>query len=289
MSLSTIKRKQSPPSKTNNQLFSPAVKTPKLDEGTLTIKTVLSEMRLMEERLQAKNQEVLDRLSRELSLVEAKLLSKIECEIQLIQERVNHIEDRIASIESELTTVDRLSNDIETLRKEIYDIKAIEDRKSEKDITSDAIIFGIEYIEGENLKTIFNQVSRFIDFLPPPVRDIFRVRPKNQLNQNSAVVVKFYTPFDRNRCLKAFSEYRRRTNGPVSMRSAGFNSELNFRIYESLTSENRKLLQLAVKYKKERKLVSAFSIRGKIHVRLAFGSDALQVNDENDLEHAIQK
>lgn len=258
-------------------------KTTKIDEGAHTITSVLCEMKLMEERLQTNNEIMFNRLSNELSLVETKLSNKIESEIKIIQERAKQLEDRIITIESELTIVAKLSTEIEILKKELLATKTKQVNNTVKDITSDAIIFGINFVEFENLKSIFNQVCRSIDYLPPQIRDIFRVKPKDPENKNTAVIVKFYTPFDRNRCLKAFSDYRKRSNGTVSMRSAGFNFDTVFRIYESLDIENRKLLQKAVQYKRDGKLVSVFSARGKIFVRLQRKSEAVLVADEKAL------
>lgn len=242
----------------------------------------------MESRLQLHADQLFNKLSAALTAIETKLINKIECEIKLITERANEIEDRVASIESELGSIDKLSTEIDCLRKEIEEIKSKEKNSTVGDIGTDAVIFGIPFGEAENLKSTFDLVCRYIDYLAPQIRDIFRVRPKTTVNQNNTVViVKFYTPFDRNRTLKAFSDFRRKNKGIVSMRSAGIECDTAFRIYESLDAPNRKVLQLATKQKREKKLWSAFSIRGKVYVRLQRNSEALYIPNEEALMRLI--
>lgn len=279
--------KRPAPTSFKNQIFSPALKTQKLDNGAVSITTILDEMKCMETRLQLHADQLFTRLTIELTAVEEKLLHKIESEIKIIQERVHKFEDRIVSIESELATVKKLTDEIETLKKEMHEFKTTKETTTVKDISADAIIFGIAFEKSENLKSIFNQVCRHIDFLAPQVRDIFRVRPKTSQEIYTAVIVKFYTPFDRNRTLKAFSEYRKRTKGSVSMRAAGFNSDKTFRIYESLSAENTKILQLAIKKRIAGKFWSVFSAKGKVYVRLAQGSEAVHVPNEKALDDFI--
>lgn len=282
-----FKRKQSSPRLSNKNTYSPSLKTQKLDEGAITIKSVLSEMKQMEERLQTHSELMFNRISSELNLLETKLVNKIEAEIKLIKEKTSEIEDRIAVIERELPSFEKLSKEIDSLKKEINNIKTKQTNNTVKDITSDAIIFGISFTPSENLKSIFNQVCRSIDYLPPQLRDIFRVKPKTADNKNTVVIAKFYTPFDRNRCLKAFSEYRKKSKGSVSMRSAGFDSNTIFRIYESLDAESRILLQKAVQHKIQGKFVSVFSAKGKIYVRLQRNADAVHIADEQALEEIV--
>lgn len=283
MSSPAPKRKITSPHVFPKQIFSPAQKTQKLDDGTITLKNILSEMGEMEKRLQKHAEQLVSKLSIELTAVETKLMNKIENDIKLISERANDIEDRIASIESELSNADKLSVEIDALRKEVEDIKTNRLERTVGDIASDAIIFGIPNFEAVNLKSIFNQVCRSIDFLAPQIRDIFRVTSKTKPNNTPIVIVKFYTPFDRNRTLKAFSDFRRNNRISVSMRSAGFDCDTSFRIYESLNADSRKILQLATQIKREKKIWNAFSSRGKIYIRPDKNTEAIYIPNEQAL------
>lgn len=278
------KRKITSPSSLHKQVLSPALKNQRLDDGASNLGSIIREMRDMEKRLQLHSDQLFGKLSAALNAIEEKLINKIESEIKLITERANEIEDRVASIESDIRSIDRLYTDIDSLKKEIEELRSKEKTSTVGDFGTDAIVFGIPFCEAENLKSIFNQICRYIDYLAPQIRDIFRVRPKSTVNQNNTVVIiKFYTPFDRNRTLKAFSDFRRKHRGIVSMSSAGFECDTVFRIYESLDAPNRKVLQLATKLKRDKKLWSAFSVRGKVYVRLQRNAEAVYVPDEDSL------
>lgn len=287
----TNKRKLYSPNKLHKHVLSPAPKTQKLEDGVVTLSSILKEMKDMEKRLQLHAENLFNKLSSELDAVQEKLgqkVTEIEREIKIINERSNDIEDRIASIESDFTNVDSLGKEIKVLRGELAELKSKQRDCTVVDTSSDAVIFGVPVSDSENLKSIFNQVCRSIDFLSPQIRDIFRVRPKNSHLKSNVVIVKFYTPFDRNRTLKVFSDYRRRNKCVVSMRSAGFDIDSTFCIFESLDIFNRKILQLAVKQKRERKFWSVFSTRGKVYVRVQKNSEAIVVPDEESLMKLIE-
>lgn len=270
----------------DKNLQSPSLKARKVEDVTLEF--VLQELNAMEMRLQKHTDDTYARLSNDLNEMEKKLLTKIDNDIKLLQDRANDIEDRLASIETDWHLVDQNVKEIDQLKNRV---SLLEQKNIKepivKDISGDAIVFGIPYENCENLKTIFNKVCLSIDYMVPQIRDIFRVNNRSSTNKNTAVIVKFYSPFDRNRTLKAFSEFRRRTKGPVSLRLAGFDCDSAFRIYESLNYETRRLLQLAVKRKQEKKFWSAFSARGNVYVRLGKDTEPILVNNENSLNDII--
>lgn len=238
--------------------------------------------------MQSHAEKLVGNLSDKLMDIETKLFNKIESEIKQIQERANEIEDRIASIESEMSIIDKLSKEVELLKTQLDDAKENEKKNnSQWDTSTDAVIFGIPFVVGENLKSVVNQVCHSIDFLPPQIRDIFRITPKTSLDKNTIVIIKFYTPFDRNRVLKAFSDYRKKIKSSVNLRSIGFDWDSTFRIYESLSPENRKLLQSAHKVRRAGKLWSVFSVRGKVFVRRLKNTDAIYIAGERELSDII--
>lgn len=265
----------------NKNLFSPALKASTSADGVLSLNTVLCEMKLMETRLQTHAEKIVGDLANKLQLIESTLLHKIESEISLFHERAKVIEDRLASVESELNVIDALNKEINLLKSKFDSTKFVNNQRP--DISTDAIIFGIPFVESENLKSVFNQVSHAIDFLPPQIRDIFRIKAKN-LNKNTAVIIKFYTPFDRNRVLKAFSDYRRKIKDSINLSTIGFAWDTTFKIYESLDAESRKLLQTAHSYRRDGKLSNVFSSRGRIFVRPARNAEAVHILSEKDLE-----
>lgn len=281
MSSPAIKRKITSPRSICKNLLSPALKTPKIDNGVFSQNTIISEMRLMESRLQSHTEKLVGDLAHRLEIIESTLLNKIQSELNLFHERANEIEDRLASVESEMCVID-------ILRKEITEIKNNLNNNTTKanqrpDISTDAIIFGIPFEDSENLKSIFNQISHAIDFLPPQIRDIFRIKPKASQDKSTAVIIKFYTPFDRNRVLKAFSDYRRRIKNTINLCTLGFSWNSTFKIFESLDVESRNLLQLAHRYRRDGKIHNVFSSRGRVFIRPNKNSDSIHINCDGDL------
>lgn len=250
----------------------------KADDGVLSL--LLGEMKQMEARLQAHAEKTVGELANKLKLIETTLFEKIEKEISLFHKRAEEIESRITSVETELKIIDSLNKEISVLKNKLENTVV---NKQLPDFSSDAVIFGIPFEESENLKSVFNQVSHAIDFLPPQIRDIFRIKSKNP-NKNSAVIIKFYTPFDRNKVLKAFSDYRRKIRDSVKLNKLGFSWDTTFKIYESLDAESRNILQTAHKYRRDGKLSNVFSSRGRIFVRPARNADPVLIRSEKDLE-----
>lgn len=257
----------------------------KADDGVLSLSAVLSELRHMESRLQVHTERIVGELANKLQLIESTLSQKIEDEISLFRERANELEKRLSTVESELKVVDSLNKEINVLKCKLENSQFA--KKQLPDHSTDAIIFGIPFEDKENLKSIFNQISHGIDFLPPQIRDIFRIKPKTPNNNNSAVIIKFYTPYDRNRVLKAFSDYRRKIKSTIHLGALGFNWDSTFKIYESLDQENRHLLQIAHKYRRDGKLRNVFSSRGSVFVRAAKNLEAVLVADESNFAAII--
>lgn len=255
---------------------SPTSKTVKLDESA-ALPSILRALRELEEKVQRQSdklESLFDSISSKITEVERALCKKIDTEVAVLSSKVIESAERIAALEAKQMSFE---TEVQRLKAEIN--KAA-NNKFAPDITADAIAFGIPYTEGENLKSIFNGVCLSIDFLVPQVRDIFRAKPSNN-NPNSAVVIKFYTPLDRNRTLRAFSDYRKRTKSIISLTAVGL--EGKFSIFESLATDTRKILQEAISLRREGKLASVFTLRGVVYVKVDKNSTALRIDARADL------
>ncbi|XP_036343519.1 uncharacterized protein LOC118752750 [Rhagoletis pomonella] len=208
--------------------------------------------------------------------LENKLTKRFEEEISLLAAAVAESSTHISALKERL---EKSESEIECLKAELA--KGVQQR-STADIAADAVAFGVPYKEGENLKSIFNQVCLSVDFLAPQIRDIFRTRP-SRAGLNGAIVIKFHSPLDRNRTLRAFGDYRRRMKSAVPLQTLGIQG--NFHLLEGLGKENR-LLQAAIKLRREGKLQSAFTLRGCVHVRSTNdkASQPTKILCEDDLE-----
>lgn len=204
--------------------------------------------------------------------------TKYEQQLSALALRVSEAEKKLNNNQCQPELLEKI-NCVPALEARINELAEANQRAEH---SSDAIIFGLP-IETKCLRSAFNQVCRSIDLLAPRLKDIFR--PKRQTGDFSSVVVaKFFSQGDRNRTLKAFSEYRFRNKAAVNLRTAGFECDGFFYIHESIDEPARKLLQKAVKLKKEKKLYNAFTLRGVVHVRCERNSTALPIKTQDDLD-----
>lgn len=261
MSTRTTARKVFPSPKTTPVLQnSPAAKTIELDEG-VTLAAVFSKIKELEVKVQQQTDNLLplvESVSLKLAELEIKLSKRIDEEFSLFAAKIAASSSCLASLEANMK---KAEGDIECLKQQL---SSVTQQRAAPDIVADAIAFGVPYTEGENLKSIFNQICLSIDFMSPQIRDIFRTKPSTA-TLNSAIVIKFHSPLDRNRTLRAFGDYRRRMKSTASLSAIG--TEGKFHIYESLSKENRRLLQEAIKLRRERKLLSVYTMRGCVHVK----------------------
>ncbi|XP_017471470.1 PREDICTED: uncharacterized protein LOC108362836 [Rhagoletis zephyria] len=269
-----------PPLKRRLSKGSSSAKTAKFDEGAvITLTAVYNKLKEVEQRVQQQTElrPLIESVSNKIIEVENKLTKRIEEEISSLAAAVAESSTHISALKER---VEKSESGIECLKAELA--KGVQ-QKSTADFAADAVAFGVAYKEGKNLKSIFNQVCLSIDFLAPHIRDIFRTRP-SRAGLNGAIVIKFHSPLDRNRTLRAFGDYRRRMKSAVPLQPLDIQG--NFHIFESLTKENRLLLQAAIKLRREGKLQSAFTLRGCVHVRSTNdkASQPTKILCEDDLE-----
>ncbi|XP_017469585.1 PREDICTED: uncharacterized protein LOC108361478 [Rhagoletis zephyria] len=181
-------------------------------------------------------------------------------------------------IQCQTEKLQRCETEVEKLR---LMVEKVEAEKIAPEVAADAVVLDIPFIEGGNLKSTSNLVCLSIDFHVPQIRDIFRIKRMNS-NTSSVVIIKFYTPTDRNRTLRAFSNYRRRTKSAVSLSVVCIEGTLS--IFESLAAATRKILQETIRLRRAGKLVSVFTLRGAVYARVNKGSPAIKIYKQNDLQ-----
>ena len=265
------------------------------DVGTKLLTAQLSQLK---KELIAHSDDSFKKLSRELSKfenqlnkiesvvseLETKLVAKIEAEVEVVNNKVRKLEDKIISIESQLQALDKRCCEIDEIRLKVHN----DSNLKEKEITSDAVIFGIPFISGESLKSVFNLICHNINFQPPQIKDVFRIKPKTS-EKHGLVIIKFFSPYDRNRVLKAFGDFRRQNHSAVSFQPEWMDVPVNIFIHESLKPDTRKLLQAAIIEKRNKKIFNVFSLRGVIHVRLHKGSESISISSLDELQCLISK
>lgn len=276
----TTASKESPASKNsrpeNNGRLSEAV--------VAALKSTEEKILLMEERIQERIGAVCTQLLDDIGAFERKFTAKLQESIGAIADRIDKVERKCSKLEENSYRITGLSGEINSLREELEALK--KEKAVAAHRTTDAVVFGLPFAKEENLRQIFDGVCKSIDFSPPAVCDIFRTKYTAE-RPNSAVIVKFHSLSDRSRTLSAFSQYRKKHQSPVPVKVAG--SDCNFSIYESLSIENRKTLQAAIKLRKHKKLYSAFSRGGEVYIRVSAGSEPVAVPNSSELDKLISQ
>jgi len=144
---------------------------------------------------------------------------------------------------------------------------------------ADAVLIGIPEMANESLRDVFAHLCSAVNCETPQVQQIFRAK-----QGKSAIIIKFLTPYDRNKTLRAFGDFRKREKRNLILKDAGFDEEDPIYLHESLSLGYRKLLQSALNLKKNKKILQAFAYRGEVYIRINKGDDAIQIVTEDDLK-----
>lgn len=182
--------------------------------------------------------------------------------IKDVKREVKELNDRVAKIETANTEVEKLKSDVENLK-----IKCLNQENST--VASDVRITGLPFYNNENLQTIFESICSSLNTTLPLVKSIFRVKHyKNYRNvPDPPIVIKFYTPFEKNYFLKTVALHRNKFKSPLRLSDAGFESDTPFYINENLTPHNYGIFKTALKLKKDKILKTVYSLRGIVYVK----------------------
>ena len=202
--------------------------------------------------------------------------------------------DEIATIRTDLSNilerVDKLESqaaDVITLRAEMSELKQKIDRQENAAISVELLIHGIP--SQKNLLHLFDKICTFINIKTPNVNTIYRIKRKEGDGRDATIKVKLLSAFDRNFVLRSIANFRRNNNSLLLLNNIGIPTTSNAPIFinENLTKENSKLMSLACKYKREKKISTAFSIRGLVYVKILRDDAAIHIKTQSELEDLI--
>lgn len=70
----------------------------------------------------------------------------------------------------------------------------------------------------------------------------------------------------------------------ITLRDIGQGTDQRIYIHECLSKSSRELLQFALQLKRQKRLASVFSIRGRLFVRAKLHTDAIRVTSKAEIE-----
>ena len=83
---------------------------------------------------------------------------------------------------------------------------------------------------------------------------------------DAPIIVKLTFPRDRSSLMCSLAALKKKKYSPIRFQDIGMSSNNPIYINESLTIDNSAILKAATRYKKENKIVAAYSFRGTVHV-----------------------
>lgn len=222
-------------------------------------------IQVMEKRFDKQTESIKSMLQQMLEESEARLLVELDKRMADMKNEISTLKERVSHLET-------VANEIEVVKTEIRDIRIENLRNENAFVASDLRINGIPFTEGENLNHMFNGICEKINLTTLPVSSIFRLQNKNNKNRNNSpdavIIVKLLSPYDKNFFLKSLSIYKKVNKIkclPLSV--AGFNSNNPIYINENLSNANYQIFQAAIRLKKSKHIISAYTFRGLVYVK----------------------
>lgn len=223
-----------------------------------------------------------ENLKRLISESESRLSAQINERMDALSKEFDNIKERVNKLET-------VTCEIETMKTEMQLLKSQIKSQQNSIVASDLRINNIPYVSNENLYEIFQDICNTIDTPVPSINSIYRLKnSNNKLKQNSldaVIIVKLMSPYDKNFFMKTLSDFRKRNkNFSFTLRDIGIDSASKFYVNENLTYTNYKILQSAVKLKKQNLLQAAFTLRGLVYVKISTDDKPICIWEENDLD-----
>ena len=266
------------------------------------------------EKLKQQSEFIVSLLTKKMDESEKKITDELGREIKDLQKNISDINNRVVQLESSQSNIQTeivsLTTEVNNLKLSLYNVTSecektktlLAEKSSElKDINTqfsnttdelskmkqsfdsyenrvvakDAFIFGIPCLPNENLKSIFNLICNVISIKPPTITNIYRTRPKLK-SSDSAIKIKFNSPYDKNYVLTSLANYRKNNKKQLCLndihlaidgKGTSTTSSPLIHIRESLSYLNRTILKRALELKKCKQLSSVFTSRGIVYVK----------------------
>ncbi|XP_070141560.1 uncharacterized protein [Drosophila kikkawai] len=218
--------------------------------------------------INARFDEQKDILSKELRESEARVLRNLQEKFQAMAAEISNLTQRVTQLENEVKKVDELQQRVQELGSQL----------SAKDSASGLV-------EGENHKLCFSLNLT----PPPPVRTIFRTRPRRsgQTFVDPVIIIKFEHVLAKAELLRAIGAYRRNNKKQLSLQLIGFESPALIYLNEQLTKPNYDIFKEAMRCKKHNQLTGVFTRRGVVYVKLSDGGEPRYVQSSHELSELI--
>ena len=199
-------------------------------------------------------------------------LAHMREEMQTIMNRVSTLENEVQDLKGLRSEVELLTNEIEVLQN--------------KSIDSELRILGVPFTQGENLNDVFGKICAAVNTETPNTTSIYRV--KRRESAEGPIIVKLASAYCRNQFMRSMAHHRRNTNKTIlRLTDIGFQSDIPIYVNENLTAHNSVIMRAATKFKKEKKIVAAYTLRGHVYIKLQKDNPPIATNSMDALNNII--
>lgn len=232
--------------------------------------TTVSLFEKLEAKLEAYMRSIIAKINESEERVMQKI-SEFSAELANLKSTVKIMDDRVSALEQQRGENGEHNKNVLTLCQHV-------DELENALVSTDVIMYGVPQVEEENLVSMFSQLCKSIKLSPLTIRSYFRIR-KSVSSKPSPIIFKLNSAYDRSLLFKAIADFFKSSRKSLTLHDIGINAEGKFFVHECLPKKSRELIQYATKLKRQKRLTSAFTIRGNIYVRKHPGGEAVKVLD----------
>lgn len=234
-------------------------------------------LQLIESKFAKQNEIIMSNIERCVKESVNSAVKGIEDKIAKISTNVNNLTERLNKLELSLPKLNEMEREIKTLKSKI-------ERQNNLNVSTNLRLCGVPSEDNENLEYLFANLCNFLNIKQPYLKSIQRINNKTTKNRiDGVILLQFFSSQDRNFFLRTISKYKRETKSQLSLASLGFKSNAHIYINEDLTNNNYKIFREALKYKKQKQLSSAYTLRGLVYVKRIGFDRSVRMDDIEEL------
>lgn len=207
------------------------------------------------------------KFARQTEIITAKIDEAVANAIGALENKLLELSNNLNNLTLRVNEMEKSQSCLNDLKTEINDLKFKICRQENLNVSCNLRLTGIPSYENENTFEIFKCLCDSLKIVTPSVISVHRIRNSNSNIIDGTILVKLCSPNDKNFILKTISKYRRENKTQLSIAMCGFDSNNHLFVNEDLTKENYKIYKTAIKYKKQKLLSAAFTLRGLVYVK----------------------
>lgn len=227
-------------------------------------------------------------------------------ELREIRSTMKDIKEMNISIEASITELSRQNQEItkrlDQIERQVKDdrdyILFLENKLEEAQIETRKANIELKYVPKEKNETkqdLLNMIMRLSENLGCPInktdiKDIYRVRGKNQERQNTPVIVETNSVLLKLELIKAVKAFNAGNSSKLCARHLGATSHPDTQVYvtEHLSAKGSRLHYLARDLRKSKGYKHCWTSYGKVYIRKSDDSPVILIHSESQVHSLFQ-